>query len=65
MDERKTLSSEPLMNTQGAAEFLGVSPGKVKRWRYSGGGPPFIKMGSLVRYDPDSLRQFAEKNTQK
>ena len=63
MDERKTLP-EPLMNTQEAAEYLGVSEAKVKRWRYSGGGPPFIKMQSLVRYHPESLRQFAEEKTQ-
>lgn len=35
-----------------AAEFLGISPATLRRWRLVGGGPRWVKIGSSVRY-PD------------
>ena len=38
-----------------AAEVLNVSPRTLQQWRVRGGGPPFAKLGALVRYDPETL----------
>ncbi len=32
----------------------------LRRWRWGGKGPPFIKIGGAVRYDPTDLTAFIE-----
>ena len=39
-----------LLTTGEAAEFLGLRPSTLENWRWSGGGPVFIKLGGRVRY---------------
>ena len=34
------------------AERLNVSVRTLQAWRCKGGGPPFLKLGSAIRYDP-------------
>ena len=42
-------------NEKQAAEFLGVSVHWMRRARWAGGGPEYIKYGSAVRYLPSVL----------
>ena len=49
-----------------AAELLAVKPSTLRRWRWSGDGPRFLKIGAAVRYHPDHLQEFilaAERNS--
>jgi excisionase family DNA binding protein len=46
-----------------AAEILNVSPRTLQQWRVKGGGPPFLKLGSAVRYDPDALEAWTQTRT--
>ena len=39
-----------LLDNEGAAEFLGVSPTTLPRWRWSGIGPAYLKIGRSIRY---------------
>jgi len=41
-----------LHNEKREAERLGFSQRTLQMWRLRGGGPPFIKIHSSVRYDP-------------
>jgi len=34
------------------AERLNLSVRTLQSWRYKGGGPPYLRLGSVVRYDP-------------
>lgn len=47
-----------------AAEFLGVAPQTVRKWRHLGRGPAFIRLGdsmkSRVVYDPAVLRAWID-----
>ena len=43
-----------------AAEFLDVKVPTLRRWRWSGDGPPFIKLGGAVRYRRSDLEAFIE-----
>lgn len=52
-----------LVNQQEAARLLCVSPRTLERWRVVGGGPAFIKVGSLVRYDPLVLGNWCGDRT--
>ena len=52
---------ERFLSTDGAAEFLSVSPRTLATWRYRGGGPKFARLSSrCVRYRLSDLVEFAE-----
>lgn len=37
------------------AARLGFSVRTLQQWRLRGGGPPYLKIGSAVRYNPDAV----------
>ncbi|WP_367142800.1 helix-turn-helix domain-containing protein [Novosphingobium sp.] len=41
-----------------AAEYLSVKPETLTRWRWSGNGPRFYKVGGAVRYKAEDLDAF-------
>jgi predicted DNA-binding transcriptional regulator AlpA len=50
---------QQLLNTQQAAEFLGVSVAFLERDRWAGARVPYIKVGSrAVRYQRSDLEQY-------
>lgn len=49
-----------LMTQEEVAEYLSISPANLERWRCYGGGPPYIKIGRLVRYRYSDLRAYIE-----
>ena len=48
-----------------AADILGVSHRTLQQWRRTGGGPPYLKLGSAVRYDAAALEAWAEAQTRR
>lgn len=51
-----------LWSTEDVAEFVGVSPRTVERWRAGDAGPRYIVAGRSIRYIPGSVRQWVEAN---
>ncbi len=49
-----------LLNEHEAAYALGLKVATLRRWRWAGKPPRFLKIGSAVRYDPDELADFME-----
>ena len=49
-----------LLNEHEAAEALGLKVATLRRWRWAGKPPRFLKIGSAVRYDPAELASFIE-----
>jgi predicted site-specific integrase-resolvase len=49
-----------LINEHTAAEILGLKVATLRRWRWSGDGPPFVRVGAAVRYDPSDLAAYIE-----
>ena len=49
-----------LMRENEAAARLGLKVATLRRWRWSCRGPPFVKIGAAVRYDPDDIEAFIE-----
>ncbi len=47
-----------LVNEVQAARMLGLSVKTLRRWRWAGKPPQFIKIGSAVRYDPEDLQDL-------
>ena len=44
-----------LLNEHDAAEALGLKVTTLRRWRWAGKPPRFLKIGAAVRYDPADL----------
>lgn len=47
-----------LINTHEAAKYLGVSYNTLKKYRITGGGPPFFKIGRSIRYAIEDLEKY-------
>ncbi len=60
-----TRFSHALIKEQKAADTLGLSVATLRRWRWSGNGPGFVKIGRAVRYDPTELQAFIESGRRK
>lgn len=43
-----------------ASRALALSVATLRRWRWAGRGPNFLKLGSAVRYDPADIDAFIE-----
>jgi predicted DNA-binding transcriptional regulator AlpA len=44
-----------LLTDTEVAEILRLSPACLRRWRLTGTGPRFVKVGNLVRYRAEDL----------
>ncbi len=56
-----TRSSPPALVTEHeAARLLGLSVKTLRRWRWAGKGPNFVKIGSAVRYEPAELQALID-----
>lgn len=55
-------SHTPPLTTPEAAKYLSVKPGTLEVWRCQGRGPKFARLGRAVRYRPEDLDAFLEKN---
>jgi len=53
-------SSPRLLNELELAERLALSVKTLRRWRWAGLGPHFLKIGGAVRYDPRDVDAFIE-----
>lgn len=56
----QTANTPKLLNEYAAADMLGLSVKTLRRWRWAGRGPRFIKIGAAVRYDLTDLRAYIE-----
>ena len=49
-----------LVDEHQAARILGLSVKTLRRWRWAGKPPNFVKIGSAVRYEPSELRALID-----
>lgn len=52
--------SEPLQDESAVAKQLDCETKTLQAWRCRGGGPPFIKVGRLVKYRPQDVEAWIE-----
>lgn len=48
------------LNNREAADYLGLKAATLNKWRCHGDGPPFIKVGRLIRYRKTDLDAFLQ-----
>ena len=54
--------SSELLREQDAAEILNLKVTTLRRWRWAGYGPRFIKLGAAVRYDVSDLDTYIARS---
>lgn len=47
-----------LLNEHEVATHLGLAVSTLRRWRWAGVGPAFVKLGRAVRYEPEAVAAF-------
>ena len=47
-----------LLGEKTVAEILNIEVATLRRWRWAGKGPQFLKIGAAVRYAPHSLEDY-------
>ena len=59
------MEQAPLLNNREAAKFLNLSPRTLEKWRWSGGGPCFKKVGRRTMYSPEDLETYLAERTRR
>jgi predicted DNA-binding transcriptional regulator AlpA len=49
---------DPLLTVAQVSEIIGRSVSTLEKDRLEGNGPPYVKMGRLVRYRPADVRAY-------
>ena len=49
-----------LLTQRQVADMLRVTPRTVERWRETGAGPTFFRVGGLCRYRPEDLAAWLD-----
>jgi excisionase family DNA binding protein len=49
----------PLWTIRDVSAYLAVPVGTLYQWRHRGEGPPAIRLGRHLRYDPESVHNWA------
>lgn len=44
---------------------INVAVATLRRWRWSGDGPPFVRVGRCVRYDPAHVQAWLDSQTRR
>ena len=52
--------NKKLLTTPQVAELLGAAPATLEGWRVRGEGPPYRKIGRLVKYVESDIIAFIE-----
>lgn len=50
-----------LIDEHEAAKILCIKVNTLRRWRWAGTGPAFVKIGAAVRYEPPAVQAFIEQ----
>lgn len=58
-------SAEYLLTESELSDRIRVAVATLRRWRWSGDGPPFVRVGRCVRYDPAHIREWLDTQTRR
>lgn len=50
--------TDELFDTEAVARFAGLSPVTLRKWRMTGAGPRFVRLGRAVRYRKAAVDAF-------
>jgi predicted DNA-binding transcriptional regulator AlpA len=50
-----------LWSIQDVSSFIGVPVATIYQWRVRGDGPPAMRLGRHLRYDPQTVAEWAHR----
>ncbi len=53
-------SADRLWGVKDVADYLGIPVQTIYQWRTRGYGPPGVRMGKHVRFDPNEVRAWVK-----
>jgi predicted DNA-binding transcriptional regulator AlpA len=53
-------ANDPILNTREAARYLGLGKSTLDRFRVTGDGPIYLKLGGAVRYRLSDLKAWLD-----
>lgn len=59
----KGMNMTGYFNARELAQHLGISMPTVQRWRKEGKGPPYIKIGQIIRYEKQAVEAWLDKQS--
>ena len=62
-ENNRILLTRTMLREQEVADFLNLKVATLRRWRWSGDGPPFVKLNGAVRYRQSDLEAYIEAQT--
>jgi predicted DNA-binding transcriptional regulator AlpA len=57
------MAEKELLSQRQVAQIFGISERTLEGLRQRRLGPPYVKLGKLVRYDPIAIDRFLQANT--
>lgn len=51
-------NSDRLWGVQDVSDYLGIPVQTLYQWRTKGYGPPGVRMGKYIRFEPDDVRAW-------
>lgn len=54
---------DALLDTHQASQLLGLAAGTLRKWRLTGRGPAFVRLGRSVKYRQSVLETFVRRRT--
>ncbi len=61
MSEMIAINTVPrLLKEREVAQILSLEVATLRRWRWSGSGPRFLKLGGAIRYEPEDIKAFKD-----
>jgi predicted DNA-binding transcriptional regulator AlpA len=63
VDIAQSAEWDRLLNEHEVSALLNIAVPTLRRWRWVGCGPRFVKIGRAVRYEPGELRRWIAAQT--
>lgn len=54
-------NASTLLNERATAALLGLTEATLRRWRWAGKGPNWLKIGGAVRYEASAIAAYLEE----
>ena len=54
------MDTQPLLTEKTLADWLGITPGCLAKWRITGEGPQFCRIGRRIGYRPEAVESWLD-----